>query len=88
MLKATVDSAQSVSISQGGMNVRRIPAISKECAKEAALWRQNVWKFVQKPGDAVAGEVGYALLFVAELTALFKVGEFLGRGCTLFGYWP
>jgi hypothetical protein len=66
----------------------RLPAIAKRCSTEAASWRQNAWKFAQNPGDAVAGDVGTAVLFAAELVALFKVGEFFGRGCTLFGYWP
>jgi len=29
-----------------------------------------------------------ALVFTAEVAAWFKVGEFYGRGCTVFGYWP
>lgn len=65
-----------------------IPRVSKNCVKEAAQWRQAITKVVQNPKEAVAGDVGYAMLFTAELIALFKVGEFLGRGCTLFGYWP
>jgi len=65
-----------------------VPRISKACAKEGAQWRQAIQRALQSPKDAVAGDVGCAMLFTAELIALFKVGEFFGRGCTLFGYWP
>lgn len=65
-----------------------IPRISKACARESVQWRQAIQRALQSPKDAVAGDVGCAMLFTAELLALFKVGEFFGRGCTLFGYWP
>jgi hypothetical protein len=43
---------------------------------------------VTNPGAAKTGEVGMGLLFALEVYALFKVGEFAGRGFTIFGYWP
>lgn len=66
----------------------RIPVISEACTKEAAVWKNNVWQFVRNPGDAVTMDVARAGFFALELLAFFKVGEFVGRGFTVFGYWP
>lgn len=66
----------------------RIPVASKACTKEAAIWRNSVWNFIQKPGEAVTMDIARAGFFALELLALFKVGEFVGRGFTVFGYWP
>eukprot|EP00892_Ulva_mutabilis_P003666 jgi/Ulvmu1/1671/UM114_0045.1 len=65
-----------------------VPRVSRTCAKEASQWGEAIKHTMQHPGHAIAGDVGRTMLFTAELLALFKVGEFLGRGCTLFGYWP
>lgn len=66
----------------------RIPVVSKSVTKEAAMWRTNVWEFLQNPGEAVTMDIAKAGFFAVELIALFKVGEFVGRGFTVFGYWP
>lgn len=66
----------------------RIPAVSNACTKEAAMWKNSVWSFIQKPGEVVTMDIAKAGFFALELIALFKVGEFVGRGFTVFGYWP
>jgi hypothetical protein len=52
------------------------------------MWKNSMWKFVQNPGQAVTMDIARAGFFTAELIALFKLGEFAGRGFTIFGYWP
>ena len=65
----------------------RLPAAARGAQAEAAQWQRFVWRTVQQPGAANAGDVAWGLLLAAEVAALFKVGEVIGRG-TLFGYWP
>lgn len=47
-----------------------------------------MWQALRHPGEARTGDVARGALFAVELVALFKVGEIVGRGFTLFGYWP
>ena len=66
----------------------RVPAAALRTQNEAARWRAQAWRAVTHPGAVRTRDAAAALLFTAELYALFKVGEFVGRGFTLFGYWP
>ena len=69
-------------------SVCRIPATAGRARNEAERWRRQVWRVLRHPGEARTGEVAYGALFALELFALYKVGEFVGRGFTIFGYWP
>lgn len=47
-----------------------------------------VKEFGKAPTQAQTSHVFMATVFAVEVCAWWKVGEFFGRGRTLFGYWP
>jgi Mitochondrial ATP synthase g subunit len=65
-----------------------LPTTIATARAEAAEWGQALRGGLSAPGQLRTHDAALSLLFAAELAAFFKLGEFLGRGCTFFGYWP